>query len=178
MPTDWIAPILTVTVTNGVASPALSFCVKYADNDGDGIGDMVDIDDDNDGILDISEACTISPVAGTTFGGSFDYTQGTFNDPVGATIALSTTTNYVSQINGQVEPSGRVYINGFDEVGGQSLFNFTYNSPIKLLVSQSVKIKLNFFDALGTGTLISSYLSTPINITLKTSQGISHRRII
>ena len=62
LPTDWIAPILTVTVTNGVASPALSFCVKYADNDGDGIGDTADIDDDNDGILDTEESACNIPV--------------------------------------------------------------------------------------------------------------------
>ena len=67
LPTDWIAPTLTVTITNGVASPALSFCLKYADNDGDGIGDIVDIDDDNDGVLDLVENSCVNPNGATTY---------------------------------------------------------------------------------------------------------------
>lgn len=63
LPTDWISPILTVTVTNGVASPALSFCVKYADNDSDGISDTADIDDDNDGVTDIAEILCLPQIA-------------------------------------------------------------------------------------------------------------------
>ena len=95
------------------------------DWDGDGIGDLVDIDDDNDGILDVEEGCDYSPlndisastfpncdgnfsidweaIAGTLTGG------GTFEHPTlgnvvltgtsGSNIRIGTTNNSGSYLN-------------------------------------------------------------------------------
>ena len=35
----------------------------FEDNDGDGVEDSVDLDDDNDGILDTDEGCTNTLIA-------------------------------------------------------------------------------------------------------------------
>ncbi len=52
----------TGTITNGVPSSALLFCLQTNDKDNDGIIDSCDIDDDNDGILDVVEndACVLT----------------------------------------------------------------------------------------------------------------------
>lgn len=56
LPTDILGTkTWTGTITNGVPSPALLFCLQTNDKDNDGIINSVDIDDDNDGILDTVE---------------------------------------------------------------------------------------------------------------------------
>lgn len=45
--------------THGMAMGNFEFCRKFVDHDEDGIEDQVDVDDDNDGIPDVTEACGI-----------------------------------------------------------------------------------------------------------------------
>lgn len=63
LPTDILGTkTWTGTITNGVPSTPLLFCLQTNDKDNDGIIDSCDIDDDNDGILDIVEndACVLT----------------------------------------------------------------------------------------------------------------------
>lgn len=63
LPTDILGTkTWTGTITNGVPSPTLLFCLQTNDKDNDGIIDSCDIDDDNDGILDVVEndACVLT----------------------------------------------------------------------------------------------------------------------
>ena len=48
---------------HGTVISDFDFCYTPADNDGDGIGDIDDIDDDNDGITDTQELCGSDPLA-------------------------------------------------------------------------------------------------------------------
>ncbi|MEO0471877.1 MAG: hypothetical protein AAF206_19785, partial [Bacteroidota bacterium] len=47
---------------HGSGLGALSFCTTVEDLDTDGIPDVLDIDDDNDGILDITESCGLDSI--------------------------------------------------------------------------------------------------------------------
>ncbi len=58
----------TSTYQNYATVNALNFCT---DTDGDGIGDITDIDDDNDGVLDVME-CESTPISLTTGSSPFD----------------------------------------------------------------------------------------------------------
>lgn len=63
LPTDILGTkTWTGTITNGVPSAPLLFCLQTNDKDNDGIIDSCDIDDDNDGILDVVEndACNLT----------------------------------------------------------------------------------------------------------------------
>jgi hypothetical protein len=85
-------------------STAYNLC---ADSDGDGIGDLVDIDDDNDGVQDAVEspACfytanewntTAKPISGVTISSGLTTTAGNFSqllDGVGGTTAVTFTAN-------------------------------------------------------------------------------------
>ncbi len=60
-----------------ICSPCDPGNPSYTDNDGDSIGDICDLDDDNDGIPDLEESglSTICPSVGGTDFPSFDYTN-------------------------------------------------------------------------------------------------------
>jgi|GEM_PF-5203345 len=47
------------TSTHGLAIGDFTFCHQIFDNDGDGIENHIDVDDDNDGIPDITEVCNL-----------------------------------------------------------------------------------------------------------------------
>ena len=123
---------------------------------------------DNDGILDSKESCIPEP--GYTFGGTFDYSMGRYASPVGASINLSTEADRVAQQGGQVEPSGKPYITGYDETGDLTSFSFIYTTPVKLQMTSSCNIRINYYDALGAASNVANYFNE-INVTLNTLQG-------
>ncbi len=70
---------LTVTDTNGCVG--INTSIVRFDNDCDGIGDYIDIDDDNDGILDVVEANGIDPLTDADGDGVSAYLDEDDSDP-------------------------------------------------------------------------------------------------
>ncbi len=85
---DTLESVLDIGITNYVStyqyaiSALLNACL---DSDGDGVGDLLDIDDDNDGILDIVEQNCASPDVsklGVTASSTLTFAQGTISNIV------------------------------------------------------------------------------------------------
>ncbi|MDG4714436.1 beta strand repeat-containing protein, partial [Winogradskyella marincola] len=141
-------------VTNPLLSPACNPCDATIsgneDNDGDNVSDICDVDDDNDGILDIYELnCSSGPVAlGQTFS---DNTGSNFNPEFipnlfpynGASVTFGyelrggvawNSTGVSSQNNVAILPDGE-YINtipdGTDFPNGEVVnYYFTFTEPV------------------------------------------------
>ena len=140
-------------VTNPLLSPACNPCDATIsgndDNDGDNVSDICDIDDDNDGILDIYELdCSSGPVAlGQTFA---DATGSNFNPEYipnlfpynGASVTfgyelrggVAWNGGVSSQNNGAIAPDGE-YINtipdGTNFPNGEVVnYYFTFTQPV------------------------------------------------
>ncbi|MDQ6473116.1 LamG-like jellyroll fold domain-containing protein, partial [Flavobacterium sp. LHD-80] len=86
------------TYNQYATSNALNLC---ADFDSDGVGDLVDIDDDNDGVLDTDEGCVTSMLASTDdFNGTFGILGSgsrDVNNPPGAPYNYATTNTLAAQ---------------------------------------------------------------------------------
>jgi len=163
------------TTENGINNDPQNFTIPYdvnfnlcADSDNDGIGDLVDKDDDNDGIIDDEEGC-ITAAPGFTFGGDFSYSAGSISDTSGSQLDLSNVFDYVSLSGGDPEPNGDIYVNGFDQVGGASTFSFVYDSPNKIEVASVLTVRVFFYNAIQSNPN-PSFTLNPI-ITLQTAQG-------
>ena len=94
---------------------------SQTDTDGDGVSNIIDEDDDNDGILDTVE-CSSFIDNGTTDGVTFTMDLVTSVTPSGTSTELvtSATTDYVnSQGNGN-PPDGLEYLNGWDQNPGET----------------------------------------------------------
>ncbi|WP_128755353.1 DUF4347 domain-containing protein, partial [Aquimarina sediminis] len=59
----------TSTYTNYANENTLNVC---SDTDGDGVGDLIDIDDDNDGVLDTTEGLNCNPIINIGVDGTFE----------------------------------------------------------------------------------------------------------
>lgn len=125
LPTDILGTnTWTGTITNGVPSSALLFCLQTNDKDNDGIIDSVDIDDDNDGILDVVECPATNLVLNGTMTGAANWTLGTgwalgtqadnFNNPITNSL-LSQTINNLSATGGTVTLSFKVKSNNVND---------------------------------------------------------------
>ncbi|WP_298782643.1 Ig-like domain-containing protein, partial [uncultured Polaribacter sp.] len=117
--------ITTITYTvsdgNGGTDTANLYITVLTDTDGDGVSDLVDLDDDNDGILDTLE-CTLIPT--TITGGQ----TGTLTDGSGATADYSISEDTLSGYSGtQYIPTGNgieLYAVGVNAINPDS-FSYT-----------------------------------------------------
>ena len=136
------------------------------DNDADGIPDNCDPDDDNDGIPDVKEGCTVS--ATNTYQKIY-FADGTIDttDPVGTDVNLvfSTETNYVATIGGDPAPDNLLFLNGFDPKERQAKMVFNVTNPYVLTAGEFITLKYYLFnnrrDASGQNDL-------PIRATINT----------
>ena len=79
---------VTITASDGFCSESISFTIYvYLDTDVDAINDDVDLDDDNDGILDVDEGCYYGALEFD--GNQVLYNSGGFQLPL-QTILLAT----------------------------------------------------------------------------------------
>ncbi len=147
--------------TNGIPTAS--------DSDGDGVNDTCDLDDDNDGILDENEGpCYV-------YGKStVNLERGTIAN-AGATIALSSNTNYIAMQSpsGATSPSSpMVFVNGHDTTSGESFFTYTYDTPKKMYVGEEGELKMSYYyyARAGASTSQEKYASNP-TITLNTLSG-------
>ncbi|QLG46322.1 T9SS type B sorting domain-containing protein [Costertonia aggregata] len=74
------------------STPEVDFRESPLDNDEDGIPDIVDVDDDNDGISDLDESNGVDPSADTDGDGAPNYLDDEPNNPA------------IGDVNGNVEP--------------------------------------------------------------------------
>ena len=159
-----------------VSDPSGSFdtatVTLATDSDGDGVANVADIDDDNDGILD-SEEGFVQADPGYELVTTVNYEDGTVTDAQGANITVSNDINYVALSGGAPEPDGNEFINGFDTVGGVGTFQFDYNTPVSVQVNDELIISTYYYDSVGNGnTLLSRYATKRgVNVTLETLQG-------
>ncbi|AEI51421.1 DUF6923 family protein [Runella slithyformis] len=77
---------LSGTMQSGITALAIGLSSLPADFDGDNVPDATDLDDDNDGILDIYEDCTASIIA--------DEFQGTFGNTTACRPSTAPVSNY------------------------------------------------------------------------------------
>ncbi|MDO6518815.1 gliding motility-associated C-terminal domain-containing protein [Zobellia uliginosa] len=119
------------------------------DTDGDGVGDVVDLDDDNDGILDTTEGCENTNLSGTVGMGNpiTDTTYALVGTDVSYTVNKAASTNmyaYDTGLNGhgiRIEGQG----------GDTGSLTSTYGTPI-----ENVFFKMTDFDN-GTQYTIEVY---------------------
>jgi gliding motility-associated-like protein len=153
---------LETTADNGIANyvhtyvyASLRGYASCADTDNDNINDVIDIDDDNDGVLDNTElSCTtplnavIPTIAGATNIFS-DNNTGTFIKLGGATLSKVSTTLYETNMD-VVQLSGTS--------SGAIVLNNTYQLlKIALAdIDQSESINLKVYDVLGNLITLSS----------------------
>lgn len=109
-------------VSGGAGIGDLSFTV-LADTDQDGVADKIDLDDDNDGLLDVDEGLTVSP---STIRITFDADQWTevdntrweLRDAEGNLVASDATiTNNVVEITNVTVDAGDYTFTIFDDFG-------------------------------------------------------------
>jgi gliding motility-associated-like protein len=141
--------------TNTYVYAAMRGYASCADTDNDNINDVVDIDDDNDGVLDNTELSCTSPlnaVTPTTTGATnifSDNNTGTFIKLGGATLSKVSTTLYETNMD-VVQLSGTS--------SGAIVLNNTYQLlKIALAdVDQSESVTLKVYDVLGNLIPLSS----------------------
>ncbi|MAB50121.1 MAG: hypothetical protein CMC05_15985, partial [Flavobacteriaceae bacterium] len=172
-------------VTNPLLSPACNPCDATIsgndDNDGDNVSDICDIDDDNDGILDIYELdCSSGPVAlGQTFA---DATGSNFNPEYipnlfpynGASVTfgyelrggVAWNGGVSSQNNGAIAPDGE-YINtipdGTNFPNGEVVnYYFTFTQPV-----YNVNFKVGGIDDFDRADFVATNgaQNIPVNIS-------------
>jgi gliding motility-associated-like protein len=160
--TNGLANSLEATVDNGVTNYSSTYAYAtmrgYAacvDSDNDSINDVLDVDDDNDGVLDLTELTCTSPlnaVAPTAAGATSifsDNNSGNFIKLGGATVTSIATTLYETNIN-VVQFAGTS--------SGTIVLNTTYQQ-LKIAVAdvdQSESITLKVYDVLGNLIPLSS----------------------
>jgi len=125
------------------------------DRDDDGVGDNVDLDNDNDAIPDAEEGiCTPAEV---------DLENGT----VEITYSVSDSSdnnNYIAMQNpaGDASPlSPEIFMNAYDSESGDATFKYTFPEPVPLYVDENgiITVSLYYYDniATSTGTYASSF---------------------
>ena len=92
--------------------------IPQMDSDGDGVGDLVDIDDDNDGILDTDEQTCLSPIS-----------IGVNPNPTASEIYGGTTATY-TEVLGSVAPISFGGYNGFNPSGYPSKLKIDYSKTL------------------------------------------------
>ncbi|MEM1192792.1 MAG: Ig-like domain-containing protein, partial [Pseudomonadota bacterium] len=134
----------------------------FSDLDGDGVADVTDVDDDNDGILDTVEKPFVD----------FSFANGTLTDDQNAnSIGLSSDINYVDLQGGPESPNGPndIFINGFDARPGVGTADFQLPSTVTLTVDNTVIIEGFYYD--NVPGITSGYAVRP-QIALQTDQGV------
>ena len=109
----------TSTYSPNAVSDFLAACV---DTDSDGVNDLLDIDDDNDGILDATESPSCYYLAGEI----------TSNMSVSTTIATYNTTSWGIQNTIDNNTGTRVQYNRITSIVGEEVFKLEFITPIKL----------------------------------------------
>lgn len=145
------------------------------DTDNDGVPDMCDNDDDNDGILDENEGCIgiiPPPIPGTVLGGDLLLDSVNFSAASGAIVAISTVTNYVAMQNpiGAIEPSGQTFISGYDAFSGLGSVIMNFNNPSTFQIIDEFIVRIQYYNSIANIRNTSVYVSNP-KITLQTDVG-------
>jgi hypothetical protein len=163
----------TVTPVFPCTDGATAGVVTANDPDADGINNVCDLDDDNDGILDTNEGDSTTRVA-------VDLGDTTITGMTGVVLVPNTTYDHVgiiaipSGFGNNPPPSGESYINGYDAAVGLGAVNFSFNNPIPLTVgpSRTVAFNIEYFNDLRSNDNISSYTNnTDKTFSLSTSFG-------
>ena len=155
-----------------ISDPCDAVASGNTDTDSDGISDICDYDDDNDGILDSQEGCVataIPTISGTVFGGDLLMDDISFSAANGAVIDISTNTNYVALQSpaGQPEPSGQTFISGYDAGTGPGSAVITLNNPKTYQVLSELVVRVQYYNQCPVST---NYTLDP-TIRLHTDQG-------
>ena len=112
----FLVPVIKITFFVLISS-FTNVIFSQTDTDGDGVSNIIDEDDDNDGILDTVE-CSSFIDNGTTDGVTFTMDLVTSFAPSGSSTAYelvpNTTTDYVNLQGGGSPPGGLGYFNGWD----------------------------------------------------------------
>lgn len=134
------------TISDGKGGRDTATVTLLTDTDGDGVANIDDLDDDNDGVLDSKEGyCPGSDDI------AFDPATGTLTNIVGGETAISSVTDYVLASGGDPEPSGRTYINGYDTTGGFGGFDYEFDAPITQTAADKVVLAVNYYNAVAGG---------------------------
>ncbi|PKH49165.1 hypothetical protein CXF68_00015, partial [Tenacibaculum sp. Bg11-29] len=135
------------------------------DNDGDGIDDATDLDDDNDGILDTAEG----------FCGSTEVNLLDGAVSVGLSVFdTSNNTDYtqLQTVQGQPSPlAPEIFINAYDTTGGRGIFSFTYASPKMVSIDSNGLLNLVFHQYDNIANTSGGYVGTNRNVSIVTDQG-------
>ena len=134
------------------------------DNDLDNIPDACDNDDDNDGFLDVNEGCTAQT---KNIYQKIYFADGTI-DTSGDTdvnLVYSTTTDYTNIIGGDAPPDNRLFLNGFDPIGGQAKMVLNLRTPYIIQVNEFIIFTAYLFDNRRD---FSGDYDLPIKATLNT----------
>ena len=114
------------------------------DTDSDGVNDLLDIDDDNDGVLDATESPSCYYLAGEI----------TSNMSVSTTIATYNTTSWGIQTTIDNNTGTRVQYNRIASIVGEEVFKLEFITPIKLA---SFELDMSDYPISGaTGTYVNT----------------------
>ena len=131
----------TSTYSPNAVSDFLAGCV---DTDSDGVNDLLDIDDDNDGVLDATESPSCYYLAGEI----------TSNMSVSTTIATYNTTSWGIQNTIDNNTGTRVQYNRITSIVGEEVFKLEFITPIKLA---SLELDMSDYPISGvSGTYVNT----------------------
>ncbi len=156
--------LLSIGLLLTVAQNVGAQCISAYDNDADGVCDSLDLDDDNDGLLDVVEGkCTTQTI---------DLNAGTFSSST-SNLSLSTGTDYVDMIGGAACPlSSKPYLNGYDANGGKAFFTYNFPDTVALYVDASGKIEIPIYYFDNIKSITGQYIDwEPIVFNLLTTNG-------
>ena len=129
------------TYNPNAVSDFLAGCI---DTDSDGVNDLLDIDDDNDGVLDATESPSCYYLAGEI----------TSNMSVSTTIATYNTTSWGIQNTIDNNTGTRVQYNRIASIVGEEVFKLEFITPIKLA---SLELDMSDYPISGvSGTYVNT----------------------
>jgi hypothetical protein len=166
-----VTRFVNVTLNSNLCGNPINLCGTI-DSDGDGVFDLCDLDDDNDGISDSNEQTCLSPIS-----------IGVNPNPTASETYGGTTATY-TETSGSVDNISYGGYNGFNPTGFPSKLNISYsknliNYSFRISdVDNQEKIRIYVYDKNGALiTDISSYI-TYLGSNVKTSPGAGYSLLI